>query len=164
VSEPWAGRRTAKPVRLTLCGQLGDRVDGAWWPQTTRLARELPELVAILYRRMGPIIGMNINWSMSENLPDLNSAQWQTKRQHVMRLIGQQATATILVVPAATSGTLAAMVMRLAAGLPVSAEYQATPTFVTAARIVAAARTDSLACSPKITEPATTANEQSGPN
>lgn len=136
-----ASRRTASPVRLTLCSQLGGRVDGAWWPHSNRLARELPELVAVLHGRLGEVVDIAVNWSLSENLPDLNSRHWQNKHQHLMAVTGRDASANLLIVPSLTPGTLAGLLLRLAAGMPLSAEHQATPLFRTASEIVDAART-----------------------
>src|SRR6202007_3217020 len=36
-------RRSASPVRLTLAPRLGNKIDGAWWPRTALISRELPE-------------------------------------------------------------------------------------------------------------------------
>ena len=135
-----ASRRTASPVRLTLGGQLGRRVDGAWWPRSNRLARELPELVAVLHGRLGDVVDISVNWSLAENLPDLNSRHWQNKHQHLMAITGRDASANLLIIPSLTPGTLASLLLRLAAGMPLSPEHQATPLFQTANEIVDAAR------------------------
>jgi hypothetical protein len=137
-----ASRRTASPVRLTLCNQLGGRVDGAWWPHSNRLARELPELVGVLHGRLGEVVDISVNWSMSENLPDLNSRHWQNKHQHLMAITGRDASANLLIIPSQTPGTLAGLLLRIAAGLPLSAAHQDTPLFRTAAEILDAARGD----------------------
>ena len=137
-----ASRRTASPVRLTLCEQLGRRVDGAWWPHTNRLARELPELVDVLQGRLGEVVDISVNWSLSENLPDLNSRHWQNKHQHLMAITGRDASANLLVIPSLTPGTLAGLLLRIAAGLPLSSAHQAAPLFRTAAEIIDAARGD----------------------
>ena len=137
-----ATRRTASPVRLTLCGELGRRVDGAWWPHSNRLARELPELVGVLHGRLGEVVDISVNWSTAENLPDLNSRHWQNKHQHLMAVTGRDASANLLIVPSLTPTTLASLLLRIAAGLPLSAEHQATPLYRTAAEIVDAARGD----------------------
>ena len=137
-----ASRRTASPVRLTLCGQLGRRVDGAWWPHSNRLAVELPELVGVLHERLGEVVDISVNWSLSENLPDLNSRHWQNKHQHLMAITGRAASANLLIIPSLTPGTLAGLLLRIAAGLPLSAAHQDTPLFRTAAEIVDAARGD----------------------
>jgi len=134
-------RRTASPVRLTLGSALGRRVDGAWWPHSNRLARELPELVGVLTGRLGEVVDISVNWSLSENLPDLNSRHWQNKHQHLMAITGRDASANLLVVPSLTPGTLAGLLLRIAAGLPLSAAHQATPLFRTAAEIVEQAQT-----------------------
>jgi hypothetical protein len=134
-------RRTASPVRLTLCRELGRGVDGAWWPRhSSRLAGELPELVGVLHDRLGEIVDISVNWSMSENLPDLNSRHWQNKHQHLMRVTGRDATANLLIVPSLTPGTLAGLLLRIAAGLPLSDTLQTTPLYRTATEIVDAAR------------------------
>ena len=43
--------------RLALCGRANVRgaVDGAWWPHSTELRTELPDLVAVLGNWIGPI-------------------------------------------------------------------------------------------------------------
>jgi hypothetical protein len=135
-----ASRRTASPVRLTLCDQLGRRVDGAWWPHSNRLARELPELVGALHGRLGEVVDISVNWSLSENLPDLNSRHWQNKHQHLMAITGRDASANLLVIPSLTPGSLAGLLLRIAAGLPLTAAHQDTPLFRTAAEIIDAAR------------------------
>jgi hypothetical protein len=48
-------RRAAKPIRLTLAEDLGSVIDGAWWPHSGDLATELPDLLAVLSVRLGPI-------------------------------------------------------------------------------------------------------------
>jgi uncharacterized protein DUF5994 len=135
-----AARRTASPVRLTLCSELGRRVDGAWWPHSNRLAGELPELVAVLHGRLGEVVDISVNWSVSENLPDLNSRHWQNKHQHLMAVTGRDASANLLIIPSLTPATLAGLLLRIAAGLPLSTAHQATPLFRTAVEIVDAAR------------------------
>ena len=135
-------RRTASPVRLTLCAELGQRVDGAWWPHSNRLATELPELVGVLRGRLGEVVDISVNWSLSENLPDLNSRHWQNKHQHMMAIAGRDATANLLVIPSLTPSTLAGLLLRIAAGLSLTEAHQDTPLFRTAVEIVDAARGD----------------------
>jgi hypothetical protein len=133
-------RRTASPVRLTLGSALGRRVDGAWWPHSNQLARELPELVGVLHGRLGEVVDISVNWSLSESLPDLNSRHWQNKHQHLMAVKGRNASANLLIIPSLTPGTLAGLLLRIAAGLPLTAAHQDTPLFRTAAEIIDAAR------------------------
>ncbi|BBZ29542.1 hypothetical protein MMAD_38370 [Mycolicibacterium madagascariense] len=102
----------------------------------------MPELVGVLHGRLGEVIDISVNWSLSENMPDLNSRHWQNKHQHLMAVTGRDASANLLVVPSLTPGTLASLLLRIAAGMPLSAEHQATPLFRTAIEIVDAARGD----------------------
>ena len=96
----------------------------------------------MLQGRLGEVVDISVNWSMSENMPDLNSRQWQNKHQHLMAVTGRDASANLLVVPSLTPGTLATLLLRMAAGIPLSAAHQATPLFRTAVEIVDAARAD----------------------
>src|SRR5450631_314590 len=67
------GRRLASPVRLALATELGAPLDGAWWPHTASVARELPELIDALSARLGEIIAISVNWSSLEGSPDLDA-------------------------------------------------------------------------------------------
>ena len=91
-------RRLASPVRLALAQQLGADIDGAWWPHTGLVASELPELIEVLHRRLGEIVDIGINWSVSEADVDFNSivtgARWkrgeQRRRYRLMAVGGRQ--------------------------------------------------------------------------
>jgi len=131
-----AERRLAGPVRLTLAAKLGRDIDGAWWPHTARISRELPDLVTVLGSRLGEIIKIDVNWSSLEGPPDLNWHGWQGKHQHVMTIIGSAGRANLLVVPHLTRTALAVMVLRRAAGLPIDPAHQDTVVFQTADSIV----------------------------
>jgi hypothetical protein len=134
-------RRLASPVRLTLASQLGHDIDGAWWLRTGRVAQELPELVAVLGRRLGEIVDIKVNWSSFESPPNLNLLSWEGKRQHVITISGRNACANLLIVPDRTSTALAVMVLRRAAGLTIDSAHRETPAFRTAECVVRAART-----------------------
>jgi hypothetical protein len=54
-------RHPGSPVRVTLASRLGHDIDGAWWPRTARMARELPELIAVLGTRLGEITHVGVN-------------------------------------------------------------------------------------------------------
>ncbi|WP_371478594.1 DUF5994 family protein [Kitasatospora sp. NBC_00315] len=43
--------------------------DGAWWPRSRRLERELPALVAVLRRRVGPILHVGVERSAWGDVP-----------------------------------------------------------------------------------------------
>ena len=66
------GRHSSSQVRFTLASELGDGLDGAWWPHTVSIARELPDLIHALEERLGPVIDIGVNWSPLEGVPDLD--------------------------------------------------------------------------------------------
>lgn len=149
------GRRLASPVRLTLADQLGEDIDGAWWPHTSYVARELPELIEALHVPLGEIVDIKINWSSTDGSPDLDSVQFnaasglpaqQTKRQHLMMLTGRRAHANLLIVPCLTTTSLAVMLLRRAAAMPISADQQDTKAFRIADFIIGVARAESASC------------------
>jgi hypothetical protein len=135
-----ATRRLTSPLRLTLASRLGNQIDGAWWPRTGLISRELPELVGILEVRLGQIIDINVNWSSLQRPPDLNWHGWGDIHQHIMTVSGRDARANLLIVPYRTGTALAVMVLRRAAGLPVDAAHRQSHAFQTADRIVRVAR------------------------
>ena len=135
-----AGRRRAAPIRLSLTDELGQDIDGAWWPRTDRISSELPELVAALNARLGQVSDISVNWPALQRPPDLNWQGWQQRHQHVITVNGGSARANLLVIPYATNNTLALMVLRRAANLPVQDAHCDTAPFHTAGLIVYAAR------------------------
>lgn len=55
-------------LRLKPKGRISGYVDGAWWPHSDDLAAELPDLLAVLSVRLGPIerVMFNVNeWATS---------------------------------------------------------------------------------------------------
>jgi hypothetical protein len=137
------GQRTASPVRLTLASHLGHDIDGAWWPHTAKVARELPELVGVLHKPLGQVIQIRVNWSSAESSPDLNWHGWEARHQRLMVITGRNARVNLLVVPHLTSLALAVMVMRQAAGLRIDPAHRETRAFHTAVCVVSAARAES---------------------
>jgi hypothetical protein len=149
LSSPRYGRRSASPCRLTLASELGRGLDGAWWPHTTSIARELPDLIDALESSLGQVVDIGINWSPFEGVPDLDllnrrgvaaTPGRESRRLRVMEVAGTTARASLLVVPFRTTTALAVMLLRQAADLPVLYAHQCTTAFQTADAIVRAAR------------------------
>jgi uncharacterized protein DUF5994 len=137
---PIGGRRQANPVRLTVAGELGRDIDGAWWPRADRITNELPNLVAALTPLLGDIASINVNWSPLQRPPELNWAGWEQKRQHVMTVSGRLACVNLLIISYATHSGLALMVMRCAANLPIDASDRDKPAFLSANSILRVAQ------------------------
>ena len=133
-------RRPASPVRLTLAPRLGNKIDGAWWPRTAMISRELTELVSVLDGRLGRIREIDVNWSSLQRQHDLNWDWWQGIRPHIMTVGGCDARATLLIVPHRTATALAVMVLRQSAGLPVYTAHRDSRAFQIAESIVRVAR------------------------
>jgi hypothetical protein len=144
-------RRSARPVRISLCTYLGGDIDGAWWPHTCSVAAELPDLVGALHQRLGEIADIGINWSAGDGAPDLNAVHygatrvpgWRDRPQRLMVVTGSHAHARLLVVPYMTSAALGVMVLRCAARKPVTAAQRGTKLFETADYVVRSAQVES---------------------
>jgi Family of unknown function (DUF5994) len=144
-------RRLASPTRITLAPVLGDDLNGAWWPHTQSIARELPELIDALHDSLGQVVDIGVNWSAFDGVLDLDSLSrrgidaipgWKERHQRVMTVTGNQARANLLVVPARTTTALAVMVLRQSAGLPILHQHVDTPAYRAADEIVRAARAE----------------------
>jgi hypothetical protein len=61
----------ASALRLALCSRstLPGAIDGAWWPQTSDLRTELPDLVAVLGMSIGPVRRVVYDPSVWPNAP-----------------------------------------------------------------------------------------------
>jgi hypothetical protein len=148
------GRRLASPVRVTLAIELGEGLDGAWWPHTASVARELPELIGALSARLGEIVDISVNWSSLEGCPAFDAVNRAsvadpvrvTSHQRLMMITGSQGSANLLVVPCRTSSALAAMVLRQAATRKIMHAERDTEAFRIADDIVHAARVESGLC------------------
>jgi Family of unknown function (DUF5994) len=147
-------RRLASPVRLTLAVDLGEGLDGAWWPHTASVARELPELIGALSGRLGEIFDISINWSSLEGHRDLDAVKRASmanpvrviSHQRLMMVTGSRCSANLLVVPCRTSSALAVMVLRRAATLDIAHAERDTEAFRIADDVVRAARAESALC------------------
>ncbi|SEH04086.1 hypothetical protein SAMN05444920_1576 [Nonomuraea solani] len=114
-----------RPARVFLEPTLtrDGTLDGAWWPHSCDLRRELPALVRFLQDRLGPILRVG-----------LDTAAWDEVPAHLLidgcfvRVSGLPATPNtirvmrgghdgfrLLVVPPRSAGSMAAAVMRTAA-------------------------------------------------
>jgi hypothetical protein len=129
-----------------LARELGHDIDGAWWPRVDRITNELPNLVAALTPPLGDIISINVNWPPLQRPPDFNSPGWEQQRQHVMTVNGAEACANLLIVPYATYSTLALMVLRCAAKLPIKPAERDKSPFLRAGAILRAAQQQRAAC------------------
>ena len=154
------GRRTASPVRLTLCPALGSDIDGAWWPHTGSVAKELPELIESLHPVLGEVVDININWSATAGAPILNTMStghmakmgWNDRRQRLMVVVGKTACARLIVIPHTTTAALARMVLRRACGMPIPSAEQETSEYQTADRVVRSAETESAAWATRVVD------------
>jgi hypothetical protein len=145
-------RRLGIPTRLTLASQLGEPVDGAWWPYSASVAKELPELIDALEGALGHVVDIKINWSPLEGAPDLDSLHNRgnaaavpgrtVRPQRMMTVTGSHDQVRLLVIPSRTSTALAVMLLRRAARLPIFAAHMGTDAFRSADAIVAIARTE----------------------
>ncbi|MGO9153197.1 DUF5994 family protein [Mycobacterium sp.] len=141
----------AGPVRIALATLLGSDIDGAWWPRTASVARELPELIEALHRPLGEIIHISINWSSTERAADLDSMSyggksmpcWRDQRQRIMVIAGRRARAKLLVVPHMTTPALGWMVLRRAAAVPIPDAEQDSQVLHTADVVMRAAQVES---------------------
>ncbi|MDY6997115.1 MAG: DUF5994 family protein [Actinomycetota bacterium] len=131
-------RRASRPARVALAADLGSGIDGAWWPYSASVAAELPELVSALQRRLGEVVGIQINWSAAESQLDLETLAAGVRAMHegerdlrprLMLVNGQSACARMLVVPSMTSQTLGLMMLRTAARLPTAGADRDTRLF-----------------------------------
>jgi uncharacterized protein DUF5994 len=157
VTDDVGGRSPRSPVRFTLTSTLGSGLDGAWWPYTVSIARELPDLTDAVCAPLGKVVDIAVNWSPLQGVADLDSlgrrrlpAGYDGDSRHlrVMTITGSRAKADLLVVPCGTSRALAVMLLRQAADLPVVSAHQHTTAFQTADLIVRAARAQHSAAIP----------------
>jgi hypothetical protein len=144
-------RRLARPVRLALARELGADIDGAWWPYTSSLADELPQLIGALHTPLGEIVDICINWSavqgpreLYESVSGPRSARvGHPGRQRLMVVEGRLGCANLLVVPHMTSQPLGVMVMRRAAAMSFSGTERGTELFEIAECVMRAAQLES---------------------
>jgi hypothetical protein len=146
------GRRAARPIRITLARELGTDIDGAWWPHSSAMAAELPDLIGALHATLGEVEAIRINWAPTEGQLDLETiahgARMQLpgekhRRPRLMVVAGATDRVKLLVVPSLTSQALGSMVLRAAAGLPTSGGTGDGRLFETACVVMRLARAES---------------------
>lgn len=153
MTSPSRSRRTASPIRVSLASALSGGLDGAWWPRTGTMVRELPDLIDALQPTLGEIVDMSINWSAGSATPVLSTmtpAMAAKLRPNgythrLMSIVGRTAGTRLLVVPAMTPAALAQMVLRQAADRHVPEVESGTAVYEAAGRVVSAARAESAA-------------------
>jgi len=104
---------THRPPRLRLKPEdrRSDYIDGAWWPRSTDLATELPELLAALTTRLGPvdrIVYDPDSWTppprevtVAEHAISLEPYRFQLR--NTMYVVGTDSAVTVLrVIPPST--------------------------------------------------------------
>ena len=144
-------RRTASPVRVSLSSDRGGDIDGAWWPRSAAMARELPDLIEAVFPTLGEILDISINWSAHSPTPVLSTMSpdiaakigGQSPRHRLMYLIGRSAVTKLLVIPSMTAPALAVAVLRQAAQRGVPELDCDTKEFEAAGRVMSAARAES---------------------
>jgi hypothetical protein len=117
---------TTARVALTPAGRPAGRLDGAWWPRSWDLVRELPALVEAM-QSVGPIVRATVNPTLWDSVPRHISAGgrfikvgWFTDEQdvHGIMLLSPRAQRwDLLVVPPETDPETAGLLMA-AAGHP----------------------------------------------
>lgn len=143
-------RRTAGPVRVAIAEVLGGDIDGAWWPRTAAMARELPNLIEALHPTLGDVLGIDINWTVNSPTPQLSTMSPEVAakmsnsgpRHRLMFVAGRSAVLSLLVVPSMTAPPLAMMVMRRAAERSIPDSEKAGKEFQTADRVLRAAQAE----------------------
>lgn len=146
-------RRMASPVRVSLTADRGGDIDGAWWPRSDSIARELPELIQALHPSIGDIVDIDINWSANSPTPILSTMAPELAakivgpkpRHRLMFITGQCSLTKLLVIPSMTSATLALMVLRQAGERQIPDGVNGTTEFRAAERVLRAARIESSA-------------------
>jgi uncharacterized protein DUF5994 len=144
-------RRLARPVRLALAQELGADIDGAWWPYTSALADELPQLIGALHGPLGEIVDICVNWSAVQGPRELYESVSGPRmarvghpgRQRLMVVEGRLGRASLLVVPHMTSQPLGVMVMRCASAKAFSNSERDTELFKIADCVMRAAQLES---------------------
>ncbi|MEV0230772.1 DUF5994 family protein [Nonomuraea sp. NPDC050786] len=114
-----------QPARVFLEPTLtrDGTLDGAWWPHSTDLQRELPALIRVLQDRLGPILRVRLDTAAWDGIPAHLLVDGRFLRvsgipavPNTIRVIrGNQDGFLLLVIPPDTTGPIATAAMRTAA-------------------------------------------------
>ncbi|WP_301121300.1 DUF5994 family protein [Mycolicibacterium fortuitum] len=127
-------------VRVSVAGELGGGINGAWWPRTAVLTTELADLVTTLTTLVGDVTALNVNWPPGAPPPDYNRPGWQYHRPHIVTISGGHNQLRLLVIAHTTRAPLAVTLLRRAAGQPIHPAARTTTIFDTAGAILIAAQ------------------------
>jgi hypothetical protein len=97
-------------LRLKPKGPQTGLVDGAWWPESACLEKELPDLVAVLSVRLGPVERVLCNLRSWADVPRkitfngqvLRLGGYRRQSMDTIEVIGRRGRLTLLVVPPKT--------------------------------------------------------------
>ncbi|MCV7026483.1 hypothetical protein H7I77_24525 [Mycolicibacterium novocastrense] len=126
---PVPGRRHDGPentprLRLKRKGPASGYVDGAWWPHSEDLQRELPDLLSVLSVRLGPVARVMYNlaeWAEAPRKTVVDGRVVRLDGYHrqpantIAVLDGSGSRITLMVVPAATEADFAHTIAMAAA-------------------------------------------------
>lgn len=123
---PYQGPRSTPRLRLKRKASRCGYVDGAWWPHSTDLAAELPDLVAVLSVRLGAIARVAYNhaeWTMASQKLHVDNQLirldgYDRQPAHTLRVTGRSGWSVILLtIPVHTGAEEAREIMMTAATL-----------------------------------------------
>ena len=115
-------RRGGARLVLKPDGPVTGQVDGAWWPRSRDLAAELPDLIAGLAERIGPVEQLSYNltaWTASPRKVTVNGSLvrlggFRSQHPDTVDVLGAKRRLTLLVVPPAASPKAAQRVLQQA--------------------------------------------------
>ena len=119
------GPRITPRLRLKPKGSTAGSVDGAWWPHSNDLTSELPDLLAVLSIRLGPIDRVTYNFVDWATAPaefllgndTVRLSGYYQQPGNTIQVVGMNRTKlALLVVPMRTDPQHAHDIMMSAAG------------------------------------------------
>ncbi|WP_083736151.1 DUF5994 family protein [Mycobacterium sp. MS1601] len=110
-------------LRLKPKGPQTGYVDGAWWPESTELTTELPDLVTVLSVRLGPVDCVLYHLGSWADVPRkitlgtqrLRLGGYRRQPMNTIELVGPHGRIILLVVPPETDAADAHAIMMAAA-------------------------------------------------